>query len=58
MSRCNHCTLQDIKAEHGAENVTTRPEPVGDVRLWIAVRVKGDPEPVALFSALSAHCVC
>lgn len=57
-NRCNHCTLRDLRALYGDSNVTVRAEPVGDARLWIAVRVAGEPEPVALFSALSAHCVC
>jgi len=67
LTTCNWCNLQRIKwaaAQRGA-TVSTRmetpPERTVDGQMrdaWVAVEVSDQPEPVAWFMQLTAHCVC
>lgn len=71
LTRCNFCTLQDMRARYGDEHIAVRvdtdedeifgwggdPEPVRRVpRVW--VEVLRDGERIASFAELTDRCVC
>jgi hypothetical protein len=56
LTRCNYCTLNNIKARYGVSNVEIRLSQSGDLRGWTEVYVRG--KRVASFMAVTDHCVC
>lgn len=54
-AECNYCVLQEIKVWQ--PDVEVRPVVLEGER-WRGVFAPGDPEPLAVFPVLTAHCVC
>jgi hypothetical protein len=54
LTRCNYCSLREIKDRYGADKVTLRFTGDG----FIQVRVEGEAEPLAWFVALTGACCC
>ena len=67
LTRCNYCSLQQIKRDAAARGatVTTRMETPQERTFngtihdaWVVVEVSDREQPVAKFMALTTHCVC
>jgi hypothetical protein len=52
LTRCNYCSLEDIKRRHPGAEVTTRVE-----ERWLRVFIDGEATE-RWFLELTDHCVC
>jgi len=58
LTRCNHCTLEAIRARNPQAEVVLRPVPAGEpLEGWLEVLVDGVPSGHH-FMALTDRCVC
>lgn len=53
LTRCNYCTLQEVRRRHPDAVVTTKPDEYGWLQVWIDDKPGGQH-----FLALTDHCVC
>lgn len=53
LTRCNYCTLQDVRRRNPGKRVSTRRDEHG----WLRVLIDGEPAGIS-FLELTTRCVC